>query len=91
MKDGREIPFEQAMRELRDESGIAAPRGWSGGRLPAGRENYPVTGVTWYEAAAFAEWKGKKLPTVFQWERAARPDGPRGESCRGVASPKGPM
>ena len=70
------------MRELRDESGIAAPRGWSGGRPPAGRENDPVTGVTWYEAAAFAEWKGKKLPTVFQWERAARPD---------LASPWGVM
>jgi hypothetical protein len=32
-----------------------------------------VSGVTWYEAIAFAEWKGKKLPTIYQWEKAARP------------------
>jgi dienelactone hydrolase len=31
-----------------------------------------VTGVTWYEAAAYAEFRGKSLPTVFQWELAAR-------------------
>jgi formylglycine-generating enzyme required for sulfatase activity len=29
--------------------------------------------VTWHEAAAFAEWKAKKLPTIYQWEKAARP------------------
>ncbi|HEY0591711.1 MAG TPA: protein kinase [Thermoanaerobaculia bacterium] len=73
VKDGRTLTFEEAMAGMRDATGLAAPRGWSSGRPPAGREDYPVTGVTWYEAAAYAEWRGKKLPSVFQWERAARP------------------
>jgi hypothetical protein len=30
--------------------------------------------VTWYEAAAYAEFRGKQLPTIFQWEKAARED-----------------
>ena len=71
--DGQKtLTFEQAMARLRDTTGLPAPRNWSGGVPPAGRENHPVTDVTWYEAAAFAEWKGKRLPTVHQWEKAAR-------------------
>lgn len=33
---------------------------------------YPVVGVTRDEAIAFAEWVGKRLPTLQEWERAAR-------------------
>jgi len=64
--------FEQAMARFHDATGLPGPRGWSGGAPPAGRENHPVVDVTWYEAEAFAEWKGKKLPTIYQWEKAAR-------------------
>src|SRR6266536_5413818 len=40
----------------------------------------PVTFVSWFAAKAYAQWKGKRLPTVAQWEYAAsasrtRPDG----------------
>ena len=70
--EGRRLPFEEAMARFRDTTALSGPRGWSGGAPPPGREDHPVTGVTWYEAAAFAEWKGKQLPTIYQWEKAAR-------------------
>jgi formylglycine-generating enzyme required for sulfatase activity/cephalosporin-C deacetylase-like acetyl esterase len=72
VKDGRTLPREEAMRELVDSTRRPGPRNWSDGTYPEGKEDHPVSNVTWYEAAAYAAFRGKSLPTVFQWEMAAR-------------------
>lgn len=39
---------------------------------PAGLANLPVVNITVAQARAYAQWKGKRLPTALEWERAAR-------------------
>jgi TolB-like protein/pimeloyl-ACP methyl ester carboxylesterase len=54
-----------------DQTDKQGPSGWELGRFPEGEENMPVTGISWYEAAAYASHLGKRLPSVYEWARAA--------------------
>ena len=59
------------MNKFWDETGQPGPSTWRFGKYPAGEEDYPVRGISRYEAAAYAEFAGKSLPTVAHWVRAS--------------------
>jgi formylglycine-generating enzyme required for sulfatase activity/dienelactone hydrolase len=54
-----------------DATGGVGPANWELGAFPTGHAEEPVSGVSWYEAAAYCAFRGAQLPTVYHWARAA--------------------
>lgn len=73
LKNGRSISWAKAMKLFQDKTGRAGPASWIQGEYPAGQAEFPVGGVSWFEAAAYAEFAGKSIPTVYHWIAAASP------------------
>ena len=71
LKDGRPLSWENAIALFVDRTGRPGPATWEAGDYLEGQDEYPVGGLSWYEAAAYARFAGKSLPTVYHWERAA--------------------
>ncbi len=71
VKDGAVISWDQAMQLFRDSTGKLGPSTWELGDYRAGQDDFPVSGVSWYEAVAFAEFAKKQLPTIYHWYRTA--------------------
>jgi formylglycine-generating enzyme required for sulfatase activity/dienelactone hydrolase len=70
-KKGQALSWSEAMQLFRDTTGRPGPSTWAGGHYPEGKGDFPVSGVSWYEAAAYAAFAGKSLPVLGQWYQAA--------------------
>jgi dienelactone hydrolase len=70
--NGKTLSWEASMSQFLDATGRPGPATWELGTYPEGKAEFPVGGVSWYEAAAYAEFAGKSLPTVYHWFSAAR-------------------
>ncbi len=65
------LTFDEAMEHFKDITGRHGPATWEAGDYPDGQDNYPVNGISWYEAAAYAAFANKSLPTLSHWQSAA--------------------
>jgi len=68
---GRTLPFAEAMARFVDRTGLPGPATWEVSDYPEGRDDDPVTGVSWFEAAAYAAFADKRLPTIYHWDHVA--------------------
>ncbi|NLY02883.1 MAG: protein kinase [Rhodopirellula sp.] len=71
LDDGKPLSWEAAISRFVDSTGKPGPSTWKDGTYPAAEDDYPVRGVSWYEAAAYAEFLGLSLPTMHDWQLAS--------------------
>jgi eukaryotic-like serine/threonine-protein kinase len=70
---GHELSWADVMAQFRDTTGRAGPSTWIAGHYPQGQDDFPVAGVSWFEASAYAAFSGKSLPVLAQWLQADPP------------------
>ncbi len=63
--------FNSSVKLFTDRYNKLGPANWSYGKYPSGLDNQPVTGISWFEARAFARFKNLNLPNIFQWTYAS--------------------
>ena len=64
IRDGEELAWRDAVAGFVDKTGRPGPGDWAGGVYPDGLGDHPVTGISWYEAAAYANFVNSQLPTI---------------------------
>ncbi len=82
VEDGTVLSWEQAMARFVDQTERPGPATWQAGSYPEEQADYPVSGVSWYEATAYAEFAGKTVPTRHHWGLA------RGEATTLIRFPQ---
>jgi sulfatase modifying factor 1 len=70
-KFGNAAVFDEVTRQwiLVDGADYHYPQGKN---KPSAEANHPATQISWNDAVAYAKWKGKRLPTQWEWEHAAK-------------------
>jgi serine/threonine protein kinase/formylglycine-generating enzyme required for sulfatase activity len=72
MNDSISMPWDKFRQLFRDRTGRSGPATWEAGTYPEGQEDFPVGGISWYEAAAYCAFMAKQLPTVYHWYNAGK-------------------
>ena len=72
VENGVELTFQEAMALFKDQTGRSGPSTWRLGTYPEHQGEFPVGGVSWHEAAAYAHFVGKEIPTTLHWIQARR-------------------
>jgi class 3 adenylate cyclase/dienelactone hydrolase len=61
------LSWQEIVNSFVDRSGLPGPSTWTDQKYPEGEDNYPVTGINWFEANAYARFVGKSIPTKDHW------------------------
>jgi eukaryotic-like serine/threonine-protein kinase len=70
----RVLSFPEAIARFKDSTDRPGPATWDLGTFPEGQADFPVGGISWFEASAYAVFTGKSLPSLYHWYRAAGAD-----------------
>jgi dienelactone hydrolase len=76
VEDGLPLSWEDGISRFIDSTDRPGPSSWVGGHYPDRLGDHPVSGVSWYEAAAYAQFVGKELPSSDHWGLARGENSP---------------
>ena len=70
-KNGKTLTWLEACQLFVDGTNRPGPANWQLSNYPDDEDNFPVTGISWFEAMAYARFRGMQLPTIHHWARYA--------------------